>query len=153
MILLVCLSTACLPAQTRPQLKKQLKAMMAQAKSDTSLLYEAAQFAKEHNFTSDHKRLVKKILKLDPDHKGANELMGRVKYEGKWLKRADYEKFKIMIGSTIFMVDDQVKVRSLLRAAPTLTALASGHVMVIQDGKNASTFQQVRYVDGRVEAR
>ena len=73
--------------------------------------------------------------------------------KGEHKKRRDFEKFKILIGSTVFMVDDQVKVRSLLRAAPTLTALASGHVMVIQDGKNASTFQQVRYADGRVEAR
>ncbi len=67
--------------------------------------------------------------------------------------RNTVDKFRIMVGSTTFMVDDLVTVRSLNRAAPTLTALASGHVMVIQDGKNASSFQQVRYIDGRIEAR
>ena len=73
--------------------------------------------------------------------------------KGQQHKRRTFEKFKIIIGSTVFMVDDRVTVRSLNRAAPTLTALASGHVMLIQDGKKANTFKQVRYSAGKVAVR
>ena len=36
---------------------------------------------------------------------------------------------------------------------PTLTALASGHVLLIQNGKKADKFQQVRYSGGKVAVR
>jgi len=81
-----------MPAQTRPQLKKQLRVMTAQAKKDTTLLFEAANFAKDHNFTAEYKTLIKKILKIDKEHAGANAAMGKVKYEGKWISQADYKK-------------------------------------------------------------
>ena len=80
------------PAQPRPQLKKQLRVMIAQAKKDTTLLFEAANFAKDHNFTAEYKRLIKKILKIDKEHVGANAAMGKVKHEGKWISQADYKK-------------------------------------------------------------
>ncbi|MHC4516533.1 MAG: hypothetical protein ACYTGW_11560 [Planctomycetota bacterium] len=92
LILLALFLVAPLSAQTRPQLKKQLRVMIAQAKKDTKLLFEAATFAKDHNFTTDYKRLINKILKIDKDHAGANQAMGRVKYEGQWISEADYKK-------------------------------------------------------------
>jgi len=67
--------------------------------------------------------------------------------------RNTVHKFRIMVGTTTFIVDDLITVRSLNRAAPTLTVLASGFVIVIQDDNTASSFQQVRYIDGRIEAR
>lgn len=63
------------------------------------------------------------------------------------------DKFRIMIGSTAFVVDSSVRVRRLFRAEPTLTAKAKGHVMVIRNGSDASRFQEVRFAGGRVEAR
>ncbi len=62
-------------------------------------------------------------------------------------------KLKVMIGTTAFVVDDQIVVRRLLRAPPTLTAHAKGHVMVIRNGTDASNFEEVRFVDGRAESR
>ncbi len=92
LILLALFLVVPLAAQTRPQLKKQLKVMITQAKEDTKLLFEAATFAKDNNFTADYKRLINKILKLDKDHVGANQAMGRVKHEGEWITEADYKK-------------------------------------------------------------
>jgi hypothetical protein len=68
-------------------------------------------------------------------------------------RQAKIDKFRIMVGSTTFIVDDRITVRRLFRAPPTLTAHAKGHVMVIRNGKDSSNFQEVRFVDGRVEAR
>jgi len=92
-ILLAFLVTAPLmPAQTRPQLKKKLRSMIAQAKNDTDKLFEAATFAKDHNFNADYKNLIKKILRIDKDHARANAAMGRVKFDGQWISQADYKK-------------------------------------------------------------
>lgn len=68
-------------------------------------------------------------------------------------KRHVNDKFRIMIGTTTFIVDDRITVRRLFRAPPTLTAHAKGHVMVIQNGKEASKYQEVRFSGGQVEAR
>ena len=76
-----------------------------------------------------------------------------VKARTKTRKRSSREKYRIMIDATTFLVDERITVRRLFKAPPTLTAHARGHVMVIENGKAASNYQEVRFVDGRVEAR
>jgi hypothetical protein len=109
-LLCLCVLAPLAPAQTRQQLKKQLRAMIAQAKNDTTLLFEAANFAKDHNFTADYKKLIKKILRIDKDHAGANTAEGRIKFEGKWISQADYKKKLIQKLEAEFKAAGKIKV-------------------------------------------
>lgn len=101
------------PAQTRQQLKKQLQSMVSKAKKDTTLLFEAANFAKDNNFTADYKRLIKQILRIDKDHAGANTAMGRVKFEDKWISQADYKKQLAAKLEAEFKAAGKVKVKGV----------------------------------------
>lgn len=60
---------------------------------------------------------------------------------------------KIQIGSTWFLVDESLTVRFPHKAAPTLTAIATGHVMVTKDGKTANYYSEVRFADGEVRTK
>ena len=50
LILLALVLAVSLPAQIRSQLKRQLQTMISKAKKDPTAMFEAAGFAKEHNF-------------------------------------------------------------------------------------------------------
>lgn len=60
---------------------------------------------------------------------------------------------KIQIGSTWFLVDKSVTIRFPHKAAPTLTAIATGHVMVTNDGKTANYYSEVRFAEGQVRTK
>ncbi|MCY2961621.1 MAG: hypothetical protein NTY35_15775 [Planctomycetota bacterium] len=51
--------------------------------------FQAARFAEEKGMKSQQKRLMKRVLELDPKHAGANQYFGRVLYKGEWLEPAD----------------------------------------------------------------
>ena len=69
------------------------------------------------------------------------------------LARAQADFFRLKIGSTWFWVGKQVKIRLLHRAPPTLTAHASGRVVVTNDAKTVDHFDELRFADGRVQSR
>lgn len=63
------------------------------------------------------------------------------------------QKFRVVIGTTHFVVDRIVRVKKLLAAPPTLTATASGHVLVIKDATHSEQFQEVQFAEGRIRTR
>ena len=82
------------------------------------------------------------------------------------------QRITLTVGNTIFLVNEAVTVRCLYRAPPTLTARATGLVMVIDEkgqvlvgdeagrpvfaqpgNQDATTFQEVRFEAGQVRAK
>jgi len=69
-------------AQSAAQLKSELKAKETAAKKDPEKLFETAKWAKEKALAVDAKRLFEAVLKVKPDHAGANEALGNQLIEG-----------------------------------------------------------------------
>jgi len=63
------------------------------------------------------------------------------------------QKFHVVIGTSHFVVDELIRVKKLLSAAPTLTATAAGHVLVLKDAKQIERYQEVRFAQGRMRTR
>lgn len=63
------------------------------------------------------------------------------------------QKFHVVIGTSHFIVGETVRVQKLLSAAPTLTATAAGHVLVLKDAKQIERYQEMQFADGRVRKR
>jgi hypothetical protein len=63
------------------------------------------------------------------------------------------QKFHVVIGTNHFVVDRFVRLKKLLVAPPTLTAMAAGHVLVVRDAKHIDKYQELQFADGRVRAR
>jgi hypothetical protein len=72
-------------AQSGAQIAKDLKAKEAAAKKDPDQLFEVGKWATEKSLMADAKRLYQAVLKIKPDHPGANEALGNELVEGKWL--------------------------------------------------------------------
>ena len=91
--LLLALSIFAAPcAAQSTALKRQLKAKVTAAKDDPDKLMDAVRFAQEKKMDRQIEPILKRILKVDPDHTGANEALGRVKHEGVWMHAAKAEK-------------------------------------------------------------
>ncbi len=86
---LVAVSLLALPAvaQTRSQLKRELKAQEAEA-SDAAALLEVAAWAKAKGLLTDHKRLLRKVLEIDAENETALKALGYVQYKGEWMDKA-----------------------------------------------------------------
>ena len=91
-VLLLALAPA--HAQSAAQLKTELKAKETSAKKDPEKLFETAQWAKEKALAVDAKRLFEAVLKVKPDHAGANEALGNQLVEGKWLAAKDADALR-----------------------------------------------------------
>ncbi len=81
-------------AQSTSKLKKELRSMERAAKKDPEALYEAARWAKEHGLDRDAERVLKKLLKIDPDHAGGNTLKGNELVDGKWMPAKQAQKLR-----------------------------------------------------------
>ena len=62
------------------------------------------------------------------------------------------EKFRVFIGQTEFLVDRRVRVRKLLKAPPTLTAVVSGPV-VVENGNRGEKYASIRFHEGQMQTR
>lgn len=91
-VVLLALSPAW--AQSAAQLKNELKAKETAAKKDPEKIFEAAQWAKEKALANDAKRLFESVLKVKPDHAGANEALGNQLIEGKWMAAKDADAMR-----------------------------------------------------------
>lgn len=86
------IAISALPALAQnAKLKNELKTKEAAAKKDPDQLLAVAKWAAENSLADEAKRIYQAILKIKPDHKGANEGLGNELVEGKWLsgKEAD----------------------------------------------------------------
>ncbi len=94
------LALLALPAfgQTATQLKQELRNKETAAKKDPEALFEVGKWANEKALAADAKRIYQEVLKLKPDHEGANLAVGNALVEGKWLsaKEADALRKKAM---------------------------------------------------------
>ncbi len=96
-LLVLAVSTS-LTAQSTSKLKAELKKMEKAAAQEIEPLIEAAKWAKEKRLINDYKRVLAKVLKLDPDNEKAYALKGWVKFDGKWMskRKADLLKRKAL---------------------------------------------------------
>ncbi|MBL9079287.1 MAG: hypothetical protein JNL08_17430 [Planctomycetes bacterium] len=81
-------------AQSPAKLKKELKAKEAAAKTDVEALFQAAQWAAEKELAADAKRIYQAVLKLKPDHEGANLAVGNEQVDGKWVPAKEAEDLR-----------------------------------------------------------
>jgi len=79
-----CLATPAL-AQSPAKLKQELRAKETAAKKDPEALFEAGQWAADKELVNDAKRIFQAVLKLKPEHEGANHALGNELVEGKWV--------------------------------------------------------------------
>lgn len=83
-----------LSAQRPTDLKKELTTRETQARNDVTALLEVAKWAKEQGLAADATRIFQKILKVDPENAAANEALGMVQFDGKWMPK---EKARILM--------------------------------------------------------
>ena len=81
-------------AQSAGTLKKQLKDKETAAGADVDQMIDVAEWAKEQGLVRDRRRILQKVLEIDPDNARANELLGFVSYEGKWVTKSEAEKMR-----------------------------------------------------------
>lgn len=78
-------------AQSPAKLKAELRTKEAAAKQDPAALFEAAQWAKDKGLAMEARRIFQAILKLKPDHEGANLALGNELVNGKWMPANEAE--------------------------------------------------------------
>lgn len=66
---------------------------------DANKLYELAQWAQQHNLSHSARQLLKRVIKLAPNHHGARTQLGFQLYKGKWMTQEELLKAK---GFTFF---------------------------------------------------
>jgi hypothetical protein len=71
-------------SQTPAQLKQELRTKETAAKKDPDALFEVGKWAGEKGLAVEAKRIFQAVLKIKPDHEGANLGVGNVQFEGKW---------------------------------------------------------------------
>jgi hypothetical protein len=93
---LLALAALAVPAlgQAPAKLKQELRAKETAAKKDPDALFAAGQWAAEKEMAAEAKRIFQAVLKLKPDHEGANQALGNELVEGKWLPAKDAEALR-----------------------------------------------------------
>jgi hypothetical protein len=91
LVSLLCLATTTV---AQAPLLKELKAKEAAAKKDPEALFEVGKWAGEKALSAEAKRLYQAVLKLKPDHAGANEALGNALVEGKWISAKEAEALR-----------------------------------------------------------
>jgi hypothetical protein len=74
---LIALS-ATAPSQSRKEATQVLARMVAMAEKDPVLIFDAATYAREHDFEEQATNLFKRVLTYDPLHPGANLALGNL---------------------------------------------------------------------------
>jgi len=81
--------------QSKSELRKTLgEKQAALDASDADGLYDLALWAKKKGLTTESKRLLRKVIKIAPDHGKARKTLGYVLYEDEWIKERDLAKIK-----------------------------------------------------------
>ena len=88
--LLLAVAAPCQDAK----LKTELKTKETAAKKDPDQMFEVAKWANEKSLSNDAKRIFQAILKIKPDHAGANEAIGNQLVEGKWMPAKEAEALR-----------------------------------------------------------
>ncbi len=70
------------------RLEKEYRKRYEAAKGDAEKLFELAEWARRKGMSRRARDLLKKVLRLAPEHKGARKALGYLKKDGKWVKRS-----------------------------------------------------------------
>jgi len=110
--LLAVLPLLALPAlaQTPAQVKAELKNKEAAAKKDPDALYEAGKWAADKGLANEAKRIFLAVLKIKPDHEGANVGLGNAKFDGKWLPAKEAAALQKKADAAAFAAKGMVEV-------------------------------------------
>jgi len=134
-------------AQSRAQLKKELKTMEAGA-TDVDGLMEVADWAKEKGLLTDYKRLLNKVLKLEPDHEGAMMGLGFVRYQGEWMVKSKVALLKKKEQEAAFEAQGLQKVDGVWVAEAEVADAKKG--IFHHDGEVVSRSDKLAFLDGKV---
>lgn len=74
--------------------EEEFKARREAADGDAAKLYELYLWAKAQGLKSEPSRVLRDVIKVDPEHENARKLLGYEKYEGEWLTEKELEKRK-----------------------------------------------------------
>ncbi len=77
--------------KSKRELRAELKKKVSAAKKDAEKLFALALWAKRKGLDIDSVRLLRKVIKLNPDHKDARERLGFVQHKGKWVTKKALE--------------------------------------------------------------
>lgn len=75
----------------KAELEKKLAAI---DKKDANALFGVALWAEQNNLKTDSKRLLRDVIKINPDHAEARSLLGYEKFGEKWLTKREIEREK-----------------------------------------------------------
>lgn len=75
----------------KAELEKKLATL---DKKDANAVFQLALWCEQNSLKTDSKRLLRDVIKVDPDHAEARELLGYEKYNGKWLTKREIEREK-----------------------------------------------------------
>jgi hypothetical protein len=90
-IIATALLIAPILAQAPTQLKHELRVKETAAKKDADALFAAGKWASEKGLATEAKRIYQAVLKLKPEHEGANTALGNELFDGKWMPAKDAE--------------------------------------------------------------
>lgn len=76
------------PKEEFQQRKAALKA------GDVNGRFELAEYCRENRLNKEADKLLAEILKIDPQHDGANRALGKIEYNGRWFTKSELEKFR-----------------------------------------------------------
>lgn len=85
LILSIAIPTISAFSQTPAQLKQELRNKETAAKKDPDAMFEVGKWAAEKGLAVEAKRVFQAVLKIKPDHEGANLGVGNALFEGTWL--------------------------------------------------------------------
>lgn len=139
-------------AQTPAQLKQELKSKEVAAKKDPDALYEAGKWAKTKGLAEDAKRIFNTVLKLKPDHAGANEGLGNAQFEGKWLPAKEAESLRKKADAAAYAAKGMVEVGGVWVEKDQVEDAKAGvfhheNELVTKEEKIALTHGKVRHPD------
>ncbi len=81
------------------EVHERLTAAANAAPKSAAALWELCAFLREHaggdkDLTKEARKLLAKVLRLDPDHEAAREANGDVRFEGKWVRNVDLPRLR-----------------------------------------------------------
>jgi len=84
-------ASVAVPQDAKAELEKKLAAI---DRKDAEAVYGVAVWAEQNNLKTDSKRLLREVIKINPDHAKARELLGYEKFGDKWLTKREIEREK-----------------------------------------------------------
>src|SRR5688572_7827717 len=86
---------AAAPAAAVQDAKAELeKKLAAIDRKDAEAVFGVAVWAEQNSLKTDSKRLLREVIKVNPDHAKARELLGYEKFGDKWLTKREIEREK-----------------------------------------------------------